>query len=105
MQTVVESVANAESWLSNKLASQAEKMPYEKLSITSAEILKRREDVFNTCASIVTIPKPKPKATETEAPAAETAEATPEVDMADAQEVPVEGDKEKESDMKVDELD
>ncbi|GAA5971225.1 hypothetical protein JCM8115_005809 [Rhodotorula mucilaginosa] len=105
LQTVVESVANAESWLSNKLASQAEKMPYEKLSITSAEILKRREDVFNTCASIVTIPKPKPKATETEAPAAETAEATPEVDMADAQEVPVEGDKEKESDMKVDELD
>ncbi|POY76289.1 hypothetical protein BMF94_0484 [Rhodotorula taiwanensis] len=96
LQTVVESVANAESWLSNKLASQAEKMPYEKLSLTSTDILKRRDDVFNTCASIVTIPKPKPKA---------DAEPTPEVDMADAKDVPVEGDKEKESDMKVDELD
>lgn len=102
LQTVIESVANAESWLSNKLASQAEKMPYEKLSLTSADILKRREDVFNTCASIVTIPKPKPKAEE--APKAD-AEATPEVDMADAKEVPVEGEKEKEGDMKVDELD
>ncbi|BGP42453.1 adenyl-nucleotide exchange factor sse1 [Rhodotorula kratochvilovae] len=88
-QKVIETVANAESWLSNKLASQAEKLPYEKLSLTSADILKRKEDVFNSCASIVTIPKPK--AAKTEEPAKET----PEAEMKDApaaEEVPVEGD-------------
>ncbi|GJN93471.1 hypothetical protein Rhopal_006528-T1 [Rhodotorula paludigena] len=85
-QIVIESVANAESWLSNKLASQAEKMPYEKLSITSADILKRRDEVFNTCQSIITIPKPKPKTTE-----APKADETPEAEMKPAEEVPVEG--------------
>ncbi|GAA6056628.1 hypothetical protein JCM3770_006363 [Rhodotorula araucariae] len=94
-QKVIEAVANAESWLSNKLASQAEKLPYEKLSITSADILKRKEEVFNSCASIVTIPKPKAKVEE---PAAKE---TPEAEMKDApaaDEVPVEaeGDKAKE---------
>ncbi|GAA6022273.1 hypothetical protein JCM10207_008910 [Rhodosporidiobolus poonsookiae] len=74
--TAIETVANAESWIANKLASQAEKMPNEKLSVTSADILKRRDEVFNTVAPIVTLPKPKPK---TEEPKKEDA------DMADAE--------------------
>ncbi|CEQ43059.1 SPOSA6832_04947, partial [Sporobolomyces salmonicolor] len=92
LQTVVEEVANAEAWLANKLASQAEKMPSEKLSITSAEILKRKDEIFNKVAPIITMPKPKPKvSTETPAPAKDEQpkkddEATPEVDMADATE-------------------
>lgn len=44
LQNVIEDVANTESWLSNKLASQSEKMPYEKLSITSAEMLKKKDE-------------------------------------------------------------
>ncbi|BGO94211.1 hypothetical protein NBRC10512_006845 [Rhodotorula toruloides] len=100
LQKVVETVANTQAWVSNKLASQAEKMPYEKLSITSAEMLARREAIFNELQPIVTIPKPKAKTEE-----APKAEETPEVDMKDAKDVPVEGDKPKEDDMKVDELD
>jgi heat shock protein 4 len=61
LQTAVEAVANAESFISNKLASQAEKMPYEKLSVTSEQILARREEVFNLVQPIITIPKPKAK--------------------------------------------
>ncbi|BGP02542.1 Heat shock protein-like protein SSE1 [Rhodotorula toruloides] len=100
LQKVVETVANTQAWVSNKLASQAEKMPYEKLSITSAEMLARREAIFNELQPMVTIPKPKAKTEE-----APKAEETPEVDMKDAKDVPVEGDKPKEDDMKVDELD
>ncbi|BGP34378.1 adenyl-nucleotide exchange factor sse1 [Rhodotorula toruloides] len=100
LQKVVETVANTQAWVSNKLASQAEKMPYEKLSITSAEMLARREAIFNELQPIVTIPKPKAKTEE-----APKAEETPEVDMKDAKDVPVEGDKPKEDDMEVDQLD
>ncbi|GAA5852779.1 hypothetical protein JCM9279_003968 [Rhodotorula babjevae] len=92
---VIETVANAESWLSNKLASQAEKMPYEKLSLTSTDILKRKDEVFNVCAPIVTIPKPKAKVDEPkEAPSTKE---TPEAEMKDAESVPVEGEQAKES--------
>ncbi|GAA5914333.1 hypothetical protein JCM6882_008163 [Rhodosporidiobolus microsporus] len=95
MQTVVEQVANAESWLANKLASQAEKLPTEKLSITSADILKRKDEVFNLVQPIITIPKPKPKtedAPKAEEPAKKAEEETPEVEMKDAP--AAEGDKE-----------
>ncbi|GAA5865319.1 hypothetical protein JCM8547_005053 [Rhodosporidiobolus lusitaniae] len=64
LQTVVEAVANAESWLGNKLASQAEKLPSDKLSITSEQILARKEEVFNLVQPIITIPKPKAKTEE-----------------------------------------
>ncbi|GAA5868853.1 hypothetical protein JCM16303_000284 [Sporobolomyces ruberrimus] len=105
LQTVIEDVANTESWLSNKLASQSEKMPYEKLSITSAEMLKRKDELFNKIQPIITIPKPKAKTEET--PKAEETPAAADADMADATEVPVEGEKEKEAgnDMSVEELD
>ncbi|GAA5946381.1 hypothetical protein JCM3765_000220 [Sporobolomyces pararoseus] len=105
LQIVIEDVANTESWLSNKLASQSEKMPYEKLSITSAEMLKKKEELFNKIQPIITIPKPKAKVEETPKPAEETPAA--DADMADATEVPVEGEKEKEAgnDMSVEELD
>ncbi|GEM12761.1 gag-Pol polyprotein [Rhodotorula toruloides] len=75
---------------------------YEKPSITSAEMLNRRTEIFNELQPLVTLPKPKAKTED--APKAE-ADATPEVDMEDAKDVPVEGDKAKEDDMKVDELD
>ncbi|GAA6009372.1 hypothetical protein JCM11491_004297 [Sporobolomyces phaffii] len=105
LQIVIEDVANTESWLSNKLASQSEKMPYEKLSITSAEMLKKKEELFNKIQPIITIPKPKAKAEE--APKAEETPAAADADMADATEVPVEGEKEKEdgNGMSVEELD
>ncbi|GAA5836620.1 hypothetical protein JCM3766R1_006972 [Sporobolomyces carnicolor] len=105
LQIVIEDVANTESWLSNKLASQSEKMPYEKLSITSAEMLKRKEELFNKIQPIITIPKPKAKVDET--PKAEETPAAADADMADATETPVEGEKEKEdgNGMSVEELD
>ena len=79
-----------------KLASQAEKMPYEKLSLTSTDILKRKDEVFNVCAPIVTIPKPKAKVDEPkEAPSTKE---TPEAEMKDAENVPVEGEQAKEGD-------
>lgn len=82
-------------------ADERDSRRYEKLSITSAEMLARRDAIFNELQPIVTIPKPKQDAPKTEAEPG----ATPEVDMKDAKDVPVEGDKPKEDDMKVDELD
>ncbi|GAA6033094.1 hypothetical protein JCM8097_002941 [Rhodosporidiobolus ruineniae] len=84
LNTIVETVANAESWIANKLASQAEKMPYEKLSVTSADILKRKDEVFNVVAPLITIPKPKPK-TEEAPKEEEKKDETPEVDMKDGE--------------------
>lgn len=105
LQIVIEDVANTESWLSNKLASQSEKMPYEKLSITSTDMLKKKEELFNKIQPIITIPKPKAKVEETAKPSEDSPAA--DADMADATEVPVEGEKEKEAgnDMSVEELD
>ena len=61
--------------------------------------------LFNKIQPIITIPKPKAKVEETPKPAEETPAA--DADMADATEVPVEGEKEKEAgnDMSVEELD
>ncbi|KAK4701527.1 hypothetical protein P7C70_g4705, partial [Phenoliferia sp. Uapishka_3] len=87
IQTVIEACANAESWLSNKLASQAEKPLDVKPVVTSAEIKKKAEDIFNVCSPIMTKPKPKAKVEKTEVPKEEkvpAAEATPEAEMPDA---------------------
>lgn len=103
LQSVIEDVANTEAWMANKLASQSEKLPYEKLSITSAEMLKKKEELFNKIQPIITIPKPKAKVEEK----AEETPAAADAEMADATEVPVEGEQAKEegNDMKVEDLD
>nr|WKJ30260.1 Hsp-3 [Glaciozyma antarctica PI12] len=66
LETVIETCANAESWLGNKLYSQGEKPLDVKPVITSAEIKKKSEEVFNVCSPIIT--RPKPRAPKTEAP-------------------------------------
>ncbi|GAA5987369.1 hypothetical protein JCM11641_006946 [Rhodosporidiobolus odoratus] len=89
LQTVIEQVANAESWLSNKLASQAEKTPSEKLSITSEDIKKRKEEVFNVVQPIITIPKPKaPKEEEAKKEEAPKADEEMKDEPAKSEEVP-----------------
>ncbi|KAK4055022.1 adenyl-nucleotide exchange factor sse1 [Microbotryomycetes sp. JL221] len=105
LQTVIESCANAEAWLGNKLYSQQEKPLNVKPVITCAEIRAKVDEVRNVCVPIMTRPKPKvakteeaPKPTgEEQAPKAD--EATPEAEMADA--ATGEGQEE----MKVDEID
>ena len=55
LQTVIETCANAEAWIGNKLASQAEKPLDVKPVVTSAEIRKRAEE----CVPAV-VPRPRP---------------------------------------------
>ncbi len=69
------------------LARQAEKPKNVNPVITSAEILKRKEDVIYTCAAIMNRPKPRPKVSST--PGTETPKETP---------TPKEEEKEKETD-------
>ncbi|KDE07772.1 hypothetical protein MVLG_02042 [Microbotryum lychnidis-dioicae p1A1 Lamole] len=111
LNTVVETCANAEAWLGNKLYSQQEKPLDVKPVITSAEIRKKGEEVQNICLPIMT--KPKPRASKTETPKAEekptTTEQTPDVNMeaedTTAPEVPTENKAEGQAGMNVDELD
>ncbi|KAM0791773.1 hypothetical protein ACM66B_004036 [Microbotryomycetes sp. NB124-2] len=105
LQKVIESCANAEAWLGNKLYSQQEKPLNVKPVITCAEIRKKVEEVQNVCVPIITRPKPKAPKTE-EAPKqdqapAKDSEQTPEAEMADETAAPAEGQDE----MKVDEID
>lgn len=46
------------------MARQAEKAKNENPIITSAEMLKRKDDVVYTCAAIMNRPKPRPKTTD-----------------------------------------
>ncbi|SCV73593.1 BQ2448_7519 [Microbotryum intermedium] len=113
LSTVIETCANAEAWLGNKLYSQQEKPLDVKPVITSAEIRKKGEEVQNVCLPIMT--KPKPRAPKTERPKTEEkpTEQTPDVSMdaedASAPEVPeenkAEGQAEGQAEMHVDELD
>ncbi|SCZ95105.1 BZ3500_MvSof-1268-A1-R1_Chr11-3g03606 [Microbotryum saponariae] len=111
LNTVVETCANAEAWLGNKLYSQQEKPLDVKSVITSAEIRKKGEEVQNVCLPIMT--KPKPRAPKTETPKTEekptTTEQTPDVNMeaedTTAPEVPTENKAEGQAEMNVDELD
>ena len=48
-QKVIEKCANVEKWLNDNLAKQAEKPKNENPKITSAEILKNKEDVQYVC--------------------------------------------------------
>ncbi|KAL8280171.1 hypothetical protein RQP46_007501 [Phenoliferia psychrophenolica] len=87
LQTVIETCANAEAWVGNKVASQAEKPLDVKPVVTSAEIRKKAEEISNICSPIITKPAPKvkkeePKAEEKKDDAA-APEATPEAEMAD----------------------
>ena len=44
INTVVETIANCENWLSNNIARQAERANDLKPIVTSAEILKRKDE-------------------------------------------------------------
>ncbi|ORX37394.1 heat shock protein 70 family [Kockovaella imperatae] len=61
---VIEKCATNSQWLDDKLARQAERPKNTDPVITSAEILKRAEEVRYTGASIMNRPKPRPKTTE-----------------------------------------
>lgn len=74
-QKVIEKCANTQHWLEDKLARQMEKPKNVDPIITSAEILKNKDDVQYTCASIMNRPKPKTSTTET--PGTETPKEAP----------------------------
>lgn len=65
---VIEKCATNQQWLEDNLFRQSERVKNRDPVITSSEILKRRDDVEITGASIMNKPKPKPKVT-TEDPA------------------------------------
>ncbi|KAK4684241.1 hypothetical protein P7C73_g5950, partial [Tremellales sp. Uapishka_1] len=56
---VIEKCATTQQWLDDMLARQAEKPKNVNPVITSAEMLKRRDDVVYTSAAIMNKPKPK----------------------------------------------
>lgn len=78
-------------------------MPYEKLSLTSTDILKRKDEVFNVCAPIVTIPKPKAKVDDAPKEAPSTKD-TPDAEMNEPESVPTDNAA-KESDATMTDLD
>ena len=99
INTVVETIANCENWLSNNIARQAERANDLKPIITSAEILKKKDEyvlvlpffsydtdfvrcsIFAVVNPIMTKPRPKAKVEETKKEKKEdapSAEATPE---------------------------
>jgi heat shock protein 4 len=62
----IEKCATTQQWLDDRMARQAEKPKNVNPVITSAEMLKRRDEVVYTCAAIMNRPRPKPKVTESQ---------------------------------------
>jgi heat shock protein 4 len=62
----IEKCATIQQWLDDQMARQAEKPKNVNPVVTSAEMLKRRDDVVYTCAAIMNRPKPRPKPTESQ---------------------------------------
>ena len=58
-ESVIEKAALASSWLDNQMAKQAERPKNVDPATTSAEILKRRDEVVYHCAAIINRPKPR----------------------------------------------
>jgi len=91
MKKVVDELTNKANWLNEALAAQSKKQNWEDLAITSAEILKERENMCFTINPILNKPKPAPPKEEKkedskpETPAEETpAEDAPKEEAADA---------------------
>jgi heat shock protein 4 len=78
-QKVIEKAANTQSWLENQTFRQSEKSKNVDPVLTSAEILKRKEEVELFCAPIMGRPKPKVATTTEPAPEPTKEEAVPEV--------------------------
>ncbi|KAF9907431.1 adenyl-nucleotide exchange factor sse1 [Lobosporangium transversale] len=70
--SIVEKCAKAQTWIENKLERQSMLKKYETPAVTSAEIIKQRDDIVYFAVPILNKPKPKPVVVETpETPAAE----------------------------------
>ena len=89
-QTIVEKCATIQKWLEDQIVRQAERPKNVDPVLTSAEIMKKRDEIIYFATPILTRPKPKPTA----APGTETPKngtETPNAEGADA-----EGQKQKE---------
>ncbi|MBW0476557.1 hypothetical protein O181_016272 [Austropuccinia psidii MF-1] len=62
LQTAIEKCAAAEKWIGDVSAKQAERTKTQDPAMTSAEILKRRDELMFECNSIFNKPPPKPAA-------------------------------------------
>ncbi|KDN44571.1 putative heat shock protein Hsp88 [Tilletiaria anomala UBC 951] len=84
-QKVIEKCATVESWLSNNLAKQAELPKNVNPKISSAEILKNKDEVQYVCGPIVNKPKPRvpPQTSGTQTPQSEQKDAPKEADKED----------------------
>jgi len=92
MKKVIDELANKTNWLNDAIAAQNQKQKWEELAITSADILKERENMAYTINPILNKPKPAPPKEEpkpeakADAPAEETpAEEVPMDENAEAQ--------------------
>ena len=61
-ESVVERAATTQKWLDDQIARQAERAKSVDPVLTSAEILKKRDDLIYFATPIFNKPKPKPKA-------------------------------------------
>jgi heat shock protein 4 len=68
----IEKAATAQQWLEDQLARQGEKPKNVKPIISSADILKRKEEVQYVCGPIMSRPKPRPKVESTPASGTQT---------------------------------
>lgn len=58
-QSVVEKVATVEQWLEDQIARQSERAKNVDPVLTSAEILKKKEEIIHFCYPLLAKPKPK----------------------------------------------
>ena len=64
-QTIVERVATIQKWLDDQIARQSERAKNVDPVLTSAEVLKRRDEVVYFASPIMGRPKPKPPKVDT----------------------------------------
>jgi heat shock 70kDa protein 4 len=60
LQSVAETCANAQKWLEDQSVRQSERPKNQNPVLTSAEIVKKRDEVIYFCTPILSRPKPKP---------------------------------------------
>lgn len=70
-QAIVEKCATIQQWLEDQIARQTEKAKNVDPVLTSAEMVKRKDEIIYFATPILTRPKPKPKV-ETPTPGTET---------------------------------
>jgi len=68
LQKVIEKCATAEKWVNDLVAKQGERAKSQEPAFTSAEALKKREEVSHFCNPIFNRAKPAPPKTSTPKP-------------------------------------